>query len=143
MTKISTLRLAMRNAVHDWNNAAKAEATRKFLIENAVCLLTEARDTANRTVLMNDPLRIRATEWLVACELFQCGHGEQAQLSQQTAGTQARYLHYAVKAMKVERRAFDDVMSPEHIVNALNERNDFDIAKEQAQAEWREKHEQV
>lgn len=138
--KISTLRLAMREAVQDWNNAAKVEALKKFMIERGICHLTEVKDTATRAVLTNDPLRIRATEWLVACALFKCGHGEHVELAQQTPGVRARYLYYATVAMKVERRAFDDVMHPEHIISALDERNDFEMAKELAQAEWREKH---
>jgi hypothetical protein len=136
-----TLRAVARDAVQQFQNADKRETLKKLLLQYSICYATEAGAVAARTILQDDKTRIRAAQWIMAERLFEVCHGQQAPFIAQPIFVRDRFLHMATEAMNVERMAFEDITHPERIQDALYERTQFEVAKQQRHEEWRAQHE--
>ena len=137
--EFSTTRTLAKAAVAQFQNTDKVARLKRALIENAICFPSEADFVAKRCILEQDDTRIKAVEWLVARHLYQLLYSQQSDITQQPAALQAKMLHFAQLLMSTEKTAFEDITHPGVIQDALQERGDFEVAKQERQAEWRRK----
>ena len=105
-----------------------------FDFDTAIATPGEAKAVASRTVLMQDRIRIRLVEWLVADLLYQQKFGEDRSLDdlRREPGIQGRYLFHAQQLVAQIRLWFEDAVHPVQLRDAHLQRSAFEVARELA-----------